>query len=62
MKEILLVLHYYVCDLLGQGPYRKSTSLFGAVSPIKNCVVVFFMWEGWICKEILCGYPQCIWS
>jgi hypothetical protein len=62
MKEILSVSHYCVCDLLGQGPYKISTSLFGGVGHVRNCTTVFFMWGGRICKEILCGYPQCIWS
>jgi hypothetical protein len=41
MKEILSVLHYCVCDLRGQGPYRRSTPLFGGVSLVRICVVVF---------------------
>jgi hypothetical protein len=43
MKEILLVLHYYVCDLLGKMPYKRSTSPFGGAGRARNCTTIFFM-------------------
>jgi hypothetical protein len=43
MKEILSILHYCVCDLLGKGPYMRLTLPFGGVGHARDRVVVFFM-------------------
>jgi hypothetical protein len=32
MKEILLMLHYCVCDFLRKGPYKRLALPFGGVS------------------------------
>jgi hypothetical protein len=42
MKEILLVLHYYVCDLLGKGAYKRLASPFGGAGHARNYTTIFF--------------------
>jgi len=43
MKEILSMLHYCVCDLLGKGPYIRLALPLGGVGHARDYVAIFFM-------------------